>query len=242
MNCHCCPGKYVKIFNNTFTCPACNHVFRAYKGDELEYHKNQYRNIERREESEISLNGRVQPVFHEKRRNICEKRIHYTSRYLTKDLKCLDVGAGAGTFANTLRDYVENIECTELDSSLITECERLGFKVYKDSFFHIDFKNKYDIVSAWHVLEHVEDIRSFLKKCKEITEKYCIIEVPLLRSLSGRGRVRRLADPASGVYDGHAHYFTKDSFTRIASEYFDILEIKEGVQSPALFSVMEPKK
>ena len=97
------------------------------------------------------------------------------------------------------------------------------------------------IVSAWHVLEHVEDIDSFLKKCSEITNKYCIIEIPLLRSLSGTGRVRKLVDPQDGVYDGHAHYFTKQSFVNIADKYFDIVEIREGVQSPALFAVMEPK-
>tara|TARA_Y100001938_G_scaffold150043_1_gene239367 strand:+ start:3331 stop:4059 length:729 start_codon:yes stop_codon:yes gene_type:complete len=241
MNCHCCKGQYQSVYENTFRCVKCKHIYRAYKGDEVDYHKNQYRNIERRDVSEIDSEGKIQPLFHEKRKTICEKRINFVSQYIQTNDSYLDIGAGAGTYINLLRDHVATIECTELDASLITECERLGFQVHKESFLQLEFKNNYDIVSAWHVLEHVEDIDSFLKKCSEITNKYCIIEIPLLRSLSGTGRVRKLVDPQDGVYDGHAHYFTKESFVSIADKYFDVVEIREGVQSPALFAVMEPK-
>jgi uncharacterized protein (UPF0216 family) len=60
--------------------------------------------------------------------------------------------------------------------------------------------------------------------------------------LSGKGRKRKLVDPTIDNYDGHTHYFSKKSFESIASRYFNILKIEEGVQSPALLAIMEPKE
>jgi len=240
--CHCCEAEYYRVYENTFECKSCGHIYRRYLGNEVEYHQNQYRNIERRDVSEISDDGVVKPLFHEKRKEICERRVSLVSQYLSKVHSYLDIGAGAGTYIDTIRDKVGKIECTELDGSLIQECKRLGFRVYEESFLEIEFSSKYDVVSAWHVLEHVDDADRFLQKCSSITSEYCIIEVPLLVSISGTGRRRRLVDPHAGVYDGHAHYFTKKSFEIMASKYFKIIELKEGVQSPALFAVLGVKK
>ena len=241
MKCHCCKSQYYQLYENTFECNSCGHIHRNYKGDSVEYHKNQYRQIERRDRSEINENGEIQELFHEKRKDICNKRLDFVRKYLNKDYTCLDIGAGAGTYANTISSYVKNLECTELDKSLIAECERLGFQVYDVDFLNMKSDITYDIVSAWHVLEHVDNIDAFIKKCSEITEKYCIIEVPLLKSLSGQGRVRKLLDPSIGEYDGHAHYFSKNSFELAVNKHFSIVEIKEGVQSPALFAVLEKR-
>ncbi len=241
MKCHCCGTEYYQLYKNTFECNSCGHIHRNYTGDSIEYHKNQYRQIERRDRSEINEKGEIQDLFHEKRKDICNKRLDFVRKYLNKDFTYLDIGAGAGTYAKTISSYVGTLECTELDKSLIAECERLGFHVYDVDFLNMKSDTAYDIVSAWHVLEHVENIDAFIKKCSKITKKYCIIEVPLLRSLSGQGRVRKLLDPSIGEYDGHAHYFSKNSFELAVGKHFSILEIKEGVQSPALFAVLEKK-
>lgn len=241
MKCHCCGTEYYQLYENTFECNSCGHIHRNYTGDSIEYHKNQYRQIERRDRSEIDEKGEIQELFHEKRKDICNKRLDFVRKYLNKDFTYLDIGAGAGTYAKTISSHVGTLECTELDKSLIAECKRLGFHVYDIDFLNMSNDTAYDIVSAWHVLEHVENIDAFIKKCSEITKKYCIIEVPLLRSLSGQGRVRKLLDPSIGEYDGHAHYFSKNSFELAVGKYFSILEIKEGVQSPALFAVLEKK-
>ena len=63
--------------------------------------------------------------------------------------------------------------------------------------------------------------------------------MPLLQALNGQGRKRKLVDPTINVYDGHTHYFSKKSFELLASKYFNILKIQEGVQTPALLAIME---
>ena len=81
MKCHCCNAEYKQLYENTFVCPACDHVHRVYSGNEIEYHRNQYRNIERRDIREIDSKGTITPLFHEKRDHICEKRISYIKDY-----------------------------------------------------------------------------------------------------------------------------------------------------------------
>ena len=172
---------------------------------------------------------------------MCEKRMSFVQYYLEESDTCLDIGAGAGTYANLLRQEVSGVECTELAPVLINELKRLNFKVYEEDFLSIKFDKKYDVVSAWHVLEHVEDIRSFIKKTYQLSNRYVIIEVPLLFGLGGKNRKRKLTDPKHEAYDGHAHYFSEQSFRRLVAPYFEVVTLKEGIQSPALFSVLEKK-
>lgn len=239
MNCHCCNTKYESVYENTLKCPNCGHIHRIYPGDSITYHQEQYRTIERRDTSEIDAEGNVKEIFHEKRKDICEGRLGLIEEYLHQEYSCLDIGAGAGTFAKTISPKVKDIQCTELDPSLIAECRRLGYTTSSEDFLEIEFDKQFDIVFAWHVLEHVEDIEEFLKKASKLTKKYCVIEVPLLQALNGQGRKRKLVDPTINVYDGHTHYFSKKSFELLASKYFNILKIQEGVQTPALLAIME---
>ena len=92
-----------------------------------------------------------------------------------------------------------------------------------------------------HVLEHVVDIISFKEKLKNLSKRYIVLEVPLLTALNGLGRTRKLKNPNNHGFDGHAHYFTEKSFKTLFEKDFNIIEIKEGVQTPALFAILEKK-
>ena len=241
MTCHCCGAEYVEIMEDVYKCVICSHIHRLFVGDSIEYHQNQYRKDERRTSDEISEDGVIKEKFHKNREKIVSNRIEIIKEYVTKEMECLDIGAGAGTFANKLKEKCKNVECTELDMNLINECRNLGFKTYTEDFLEIKFDKKYDFVSAWHVLEHVDSIQDFTSKLSKVSKNLVCIEIPLLQALDGTGRTRKLVSPNVGNYDGHAHYFCKDSFINLFKEKFDILEIKEGVQTPALFSIMRVK-
>ena len=60
--------------------------------------------------------------------------MEYVLGFLDETYACLDIGAGAGTFALALDGEVGSVECTELTPALVTECERLGFKTYEEDF------------------------------------------------------------------------------------------------------------
>ncbi len=245
MNCHCCDSNDVSsIMNDVYGCNSCKHIYIDYLGDDIQFHANTFRELkaQRRDIDEIDKDGKITPLFHEKRKKIVQDRVQYIKHLLSSSYDCLDVGAGAGTFALELKSHVKSVECTELSPTLINECEHLGFKTYAKDFVDIEFDKQYDLVFAWHVLEHVKNIEEFKKKMLQVATKHVIIEVPLLVALNGKGRRRGLKMPNNGRYDGHAHYFTEKSFTLFFEKDFEIVELKEGVQTPALFSILKRKK
>lgn len=241
MKCHCCGKDYFLNMPCVYECLSCGHTHCDYPGDSIQYHQIQYRNLQRRDWSEINQEGKVMPLFHEKRREICLNRLSRVSKYLGYNDTCLDIGGGAGTFASHLKPSVAEVECTELAPLLINEARALGFNTYDEDFLKIDFNRKYDFVFAWHVLEHVDDPEQFLIKTKELSNKYVVIEIPLLVALNGEGRQRKLRAPKIDDYDGHAHLFCEKSFRTMAERHFNIVELVEGVQSPALLVIMEHK-
>ena len=53
-------------------------------------------------------------IFHITREKIVKNRIIKIQNYINDNHNCLDVGAGAGTFAKEIKQYVNSIECLEL--------------------------------------------------------------------------------------------------------------------------------
>ena len=180
--CQCCNNKNKTIAKDTYKCSNCDHIYRNYLNDGIEYHTNQYRtkgNHGTRDNKEI-VNNKLTNIFHEKRRAICTKRIEFISKILKKEYDLLDIGGGGGTFAMLVKEKVNNLDITELNPLCINECKRLGFKkVFDIDFLEINFEKKYDLITAWHVLEHIKDVNKFVDRLKLIAKKYVIIEVPI---------------------------------------------------------------
>ena len=227
MNCHVCNTKYSVKAGKILKCPNCTHEYLVYEGDSIEYHTKQFRkdSTHHRAKKEF-IHGKVQQAFHDARHKICVGRVGLLHDYIGECNSLLDIGSGAGTFAHTIRKHIvgdfPEIHCLELDPALIEECERLGFPTFKDEFLTAQINQTYDMVTAWHVLEHIKDIRAFMEKAISLSNKYVVIEIPHKRKVPQ-------------TYDGHSHHFTKRSF----NTFCDSLELEEyavieGIQRPAL--------
>jgi rubredoxin len=210
-------------------CETCAHIFIDYQGDGLNYHKEEYRNNSHGTRSDFEIEeGRFTKSFHEARRKICEARLREIEPYLTPSLKCLDVGAGGGTFAMALKEkFSIATECQEISDICFNNLTNYGFKTHRGDFSSIDFNKTYDLVTCWHALEHIKDLRSFSQKAAEICSGLLIIEVPVNRQLK---------DP-NEKWDGHYHFFSERSLPLLFEDNFNLIDIKEGVQSPALLAI-----
>jgi SAM-dependent methyltransferase len=226
--CSICEGTLNKV-GLLDVCSSCGHGFREYEGDIIEYHSKDYRKMFNRTSNEFDANGKVTKKFHDARKEIVTKRYTLVEKYLGKNKSVLDIGSGAGTFAQIIKPISGNIECLELDPALIDESRRLGFKTYDSDFESHEFKQKYDVIFAWHVLEHIINIDEFVLKCKELANDYIIIEVPSKRR-------------AKNPFDGHVHYFNEKSLEMLFKNHeIELIEMKEGVQAPAIFAVFKVK-
>lgn len=241
MKCPVCNSPSLSIYKKIDKCTECNHIYVDYPDDGLNYHKNEYRrnNHGTRGSHEI-VNGLFTDSFHNFRKNICQARISSIEEILPECNTLLDIGAGGGTFVNAIKHNFDIVECQEISDICVNNLKNYGYKTYHGDFNIINFNMSYDLVTCWHVLEHIKDIHLFAERVSKITNKYLVLEVPLLNSKGARSRGIKDLDEKN--WDGHYHYFSKESMIKLFETYFDILDIQEpGIQSPALLVLLKIK-
>jgi len=112
----------------------------------------------------------------------------FTLEYI-KEGKALDVGCGNGEYLENLKDNGFEIFATDysqiaLDRTIKrTKAKSTNF--FLGDFSEINFPHKFDSISFWHVLEHVEKPQSYIKKSFDLLNDggYIVGEVPNYDSL-----------------------------------------------------------
>jgi 2-polyprenyl-3-methyl-5-hydroxy-6-metoxy-1,4-benzoquinol methylase len=91
--------------------------------------------------------------------------------------KILDIGCGTGDFLKYMHSSgweTDGVE-TDLGAKLIAE-KKLGKKI-EENFAQIKGEKKYDVISMWHVLEHVYNLEGYLKKVNKLLKKGGVLVV-----------------------------------------------------------------
>jgi hypothetical protein len=224
----------------------CKHVFVDFQGDANEFHMDCYRTGKKghgtRTSGEIK-NGFFTNEFHNVRQIICEKRLKViknlnNGKIYDRFNTLMDVGAGGGSFVKMVRsDTNLKVECQEVSKICIKNLKKDNFKVYSGDFITTKFEKKYDIVTAWHVMEHVKDVKGFAKNISNITRDVCIIEVPIAK----RPNAGFLKPPNKNQseWDGHHHFFNDESIVSLFKNYFDTIEVQDdAIQKPSVQVIM----
>ena len=106
-----------------------------------------------------------------KRRSSIIKKIVYEKKWL-------DIGTGAGGILDELKDTASECSAVEPNNIMRSKLKKIGYKVYKSS--KIAKKNYYDVITLFHVFEHMKHPIKELKLIKSLLKKnsQLIIEVP----------------------------------------------------------------
>ena len=238
MKCVLCNAACSKKQHEVFKCVECDHVYVNFTGNHLTYNKSEYRVNSfspvyaylhgTRNNLEI-VEGNITEKFHDARDSMCNKRLSIVKSYCSNG-KVLDIGSGGGTFALKLRNEGFDIDCQEISDVCIKHLKQNNFNVYEGDFCSLDFDKTYNLVTCWHVLEHIKNLNSFVKKCETICSDLLILEVPIKRSIPN----------AEKNWDGHFHYFSKQSLRDLFSDSFTLINITEdGCQKPCLLAVFK---
>lgn len=93
----------------------------------------------------------------------------------------LDIGAGTGAFAGHMQKAgweVTGLEPDQAARNTAFEVNQLRLAP-SDRLFELQ-PNSYDVITMWHVLEHVHQLHAYLDQCKKLLKKggHLVIAVP----------------------------------------------------------------
>lgn len=153
---------------------------------------------------------KFEPLF----RNIFQKRVNLTDRYINKPGRVLEIGCSTGVMLGLYKEKGwEGFGVEPSGSAKIAR--KRGVKVLQSTFEKAKLPTNYfDLVVANHTLEHMDNPVEVLKKIYEVTKKggVVLIDVPNFASLGSKilGSKWPFLLPLE-----HNFQFTRDSLSKI---------------------------
>lgn len=218
VNCNLCNSNEYELFkeidsHRLVKCKRCGLVYlnpRLTPRQEVneEYSADYYIKIFLRQESKTK-----EEIEEEVNKNI--GRAEEISGECNKGGKILDIGCGLGFFMACLKRYgwdVTGIDISEWATNFAKE--KLGLNVFTGIIENIEFNTQFDVITIYHVLEHLSDPLKTLRRITEIiaNEGILIIKGPNLASFDAiwHGRNWRGYDDRT-----HRYYFTPKTYEMI---------------------------
>lgn len=131
--------------------------------------------------------GIINQLYHVIRRFTLKKKLQLVEKVSgLKKGALLDVGAGTGAFANSMQQAGWQVMGLEPDETARKNAEskyQLDFQL-PDALYSLQAES-FNVITMWHVLEHVHDLHGYLQHCERILKPdgTLIIAVPNYTSL-----------------------------------------------------------
>ena len=212
--------KYEKATFAVVTCNACSfHFIPPYYRKKIEY--TQYKNADVTNAVRAGNNW-VKIQRHKLRFKFIQKFI--------KSGKLFDLGAGWGHFMLAGKELGYDVYGVEISEQPYLYCVNdLKLPVDHIDFFEMDESKKFDIITMWDVLEHIDKANDFLEKCSKLTKPggYLFLQVPQIDSYFAK----RHKDSWKMMGLDHVNYFGKDTIKQIlANNGYEVVEIKSSFE------------
>ena len=162
-------------------------------------------------------------------------RVDYLKKFgINKNWKILDYGCGYGFFIEMMKEEGFLLDGIEISADKLKVCEmRMG-----DDFNRIrninlltkelprDLKAKYDMVTMFHLLEHISQPELLLKKVKEMVKPggYLVVEVPNVAN-----RMMEASEAFNNFFyiRDHVAYYTPELLQKLLIQVgFEILLVR----------------
>lgn len=186
-NCPLCGSSKKKLFIKEgefriVKCKSCRFVFLDNIPDESEIYEDYYEaKINRDDYTKFSSIPLLAEIY-----AINEQRLYYIRKFKLKG-SILDIGCGTGLFLKTASHYGFDVYGIDVSQTAVNNAkEEFGVEADKKLISQLDPGHmKFDVITMWHVLEHLINpvdellyVRNLLKD-----DGILIIEVPNLNSI-----------------------------------------------------------
>jgi 2-polyprenyl-3-methyl-5-hydroxy-6-metoxy-1,4-benzoquinol methylase len=180
--CGLCPqGTEAKIHIRTYAggfpfsylkCQGCGLVFLSPRPDEKEalqfYEQDYYGEGPRKFRSGLEA---LRLVF-------AWNRMRRVQKFFPNAGKVLDIGCGAGTFLQLLQQECWECHGTELTAESASRASRLGISISVGEIDENHFPpHSFDLITLWHVLEHLPEPLKTLKTAKRLLKEGGILAI-----------------------------------------------------------------
>jgi 2-polyprenyl-3-methyl-5-hydroxy-6-metoxy-1,4-benzoquinol methylase len=156
-------------------------------------------------------------------------RFKFIQKFI-KSGKLFDLGAGWGHFMLAGKELGYDVYGVEIAEQPYLYCVNdLKLPVDHIDFFEMDESKKFDVITMWDVLEHIDKADVFLEKCSKLTKPdgYLFLQVPQIDSYFAK----RHKDNWKMMGLDHVNYFGKDTITKIlARNGYEVVKIKSSFE------------
>ncbi|WP_372998814.1 class I SAM-dependent methyltransferase [Sulfurimonas sp.] len=223
-SCPCCDSdKYILIFKKLgfshVKCIDCNMIYtlEVLKDDVVEEY---YKLNELNDEHHKMINAQIDNKLDILRFDYCLNEI---LKHFNTPNNILDIGCGTGLFLERAKLRGLQPVGVELNNYAKELTSKRGIAVYGELIENIKFKEKFDIVTLWTVLEHIVNPKNFIENIiSNMNDKsLLIIEVPNINGFA-TSLLREKSSTFAG--DQHVTFFSLETMTKFLENFgFELL-------------------
>ena len=164
--------------------------------------------------------GWMNQLYHKvKSRTLLQKSNWVQSLFTGHKGHLLEVGAGTGAFANTMQNKGWDVTALEPDEgSRKRALDNYNLALLPIETLHTLPKESFDVITLWHVLEHVHDLHNYMSSFRSLLKRNgrLIIAVPNHKSFDAQFYKNFWA-----AYDvpRHLYHFSPRSMDRLCKAY-----------------------
>ncbi len=187
--------------------------------------------------------GLMNKLYHTARNYMLSRKYSYIKNTASKsEGKLLDIGAGTGYFVNYMSGKGYETEGIEVDENA-RQVAKNNFGVELsgiDKVYSLQ-ENNYDIITMWHVLEHIHDLDGYMQQIYKSLKQdgVFVCALPNFNSFDSEHYKENWA-----AYDvpRHLWHFSPDFFPQFAAKYnFEVLTMKPMPLDAVYISLLSEK-
>lgn len=187
--------------------------------------------------------GIVNSLYHMVRKRMLNHKAQLISHVLGKSSgKILDIGTGTGYFSYTMKQKGWDVEAIEKNPQARAFAkEHFDLDVKEEAALHNLPSKAFDVITLWHVMEHLENLDEIWQRLNELLSDKGILVVAVPNSVSYDALKYKELWAAYDV-PRHLWHFTPNTMQQLGAKYNFILAAQHPMPFDAFYVSMLSEK